>query len=76
MIDLPPNQSTINCKWVYNIKTKVDGSIEQYKTSLATKGFTQEYDINYEENFILVAHITSVKCLIVVVINLVGLSIR
>lgn len=76
MIDLPPNQSTINCKWVYKIKTKIDRSVERYKTHLVTKGFTQDYDINYEEKFILMAHITSVKFLIVVVINRVGLSIR
>ncbi|KAL9255584.1 Retrovirus-related Pol polyprotein from transposon RE1-like protein [Drosera capensis] len=42
------------------IKTKSDGSVERYKARLVTRGFTQEYDIDYEETFTRVTHITSV----------------
>ena len=53
-------------RWVYKIKTKVDGSVERYKACLVAKGFTQEYGIDYEETFALVARLTSVRCLIAV----------
>ena len=39
--DLPPNKSAIGCHWVYKIKHRADGSIEQYKARLVAKGYTQ-----------------------------------
>ena len=48
------------------IKTRSDGSIKYYKTRLVTKGFTQEYEIDYEETFAPVAHISFVRALLVV----------
>ena len=68
MVDLPPSQSVIGCRWVYKIKTKADGSVEWYKARLVAKGFTQEYGIDYEEKFAPVARLTSVKCLITVAV--------
>ena len=49
---------------VYKIKTKADGSVKQYKTHLVAKGFTQNYDINYEKTFAPIARLPSVRCLI------------
>ena len=59
-----PSQSVVSCRWVHKIKTKADGSIERYTARLIAKGFTQEYGIDYEENFAPVARLTSVRCLI------------
>ena len=42
IVDLPPSQSVVGCKWVYKIKTKADGSVERYKARLIATGFTQE----------------------------------
>ena len=61
MVDLPPGQSVVGCRWVYKIKTKADGSVEQYTARLVAKGFTQEYGIDYEETFAHVARLTSVR---------------
>ena len=40
MVDLPPGQSVVGCRWVYKIKPKADGSVERYKARLLAKGFT------------------------------------
>ena len=68
MVDLPPGQSVVGCRWAYKIKTKADGSVERYKAPLVAKGFTQEYGIDYEKTFALVARLTSVRCLIAVAV--------
>ena len=67
LVTLSPGKSVIGCKWIYKIKTRSDGSIEHYKTRLVAKGFTQEYGIDYEETFTLVARISSVHALLAVV---------
>ena len=66
LVTLPPKQSVVGCKWIYKIKTHSDGSIERYNTCLVVKGFTQEYEIDYEETFALVTRISSVRAFLAV----------
>ena len=66
MVDLPHGQSIVGCRWVYKIKTKVDEFVERYKPHLVSKGFTQEYGVDYEKTFAPIAHVTSVRYLIAV----------
>ena len=56
----------VGCKWIYKIKTRSDESIERYKTRLVTKGFTQEYTIDYEETFAPIARISSICTLLAI----------
>ena len=58
----------VGCKWIYKIKTRSNGSFERYKARLVAKGFTQEYGIDYEENFASVARISSVRALLIVAV--------
>ena len=68
LVTLSPRKSMVGCKWIYKSKTCFDRSIERYKARLVVKGFTQEYEIDNEETFALVAQISSVRALLAVVV--------
>ncbi|GKB74548.1 TIR-NBS resistance protein, partial [Tanacetum coccineum] len=57
----PKDVKPISCKWVYKIKRHTDGSIKRYKTRLVAWGFSQQYGLDYDEMFILVAKLTMVR---------------
>ena len=64
MTILPLCKSAVGCKWVYKIKTRADGFVERYKARLVTRGFTQEYGIDYKKTFAPVARLISVRSLL------------
>ena len=66
LVTLPPGKSVVGCQQIDRTKTCSDGSIERYKACLVVKGFTQEYEIDYEENFAPVARISSVRVLLAI----------
>lgn len=51
LVSLPPGRSTIGCRWVFKIKSIVDGHIQKYKARLVAKGFTQIPGIDFTETF-------------------------
>ena len=67
LVTLTPEKYVVGCKWIYKIKTRSDGSIEHYKAFLVAKGFTQKYEIDYEETFALVTRISSIRALLAIV---------
>src|SRR5258705_6915469 len=58
-MDLPPDQRSIKCQWVYNVKT--DGRKQGH---LVAKGFSQIPGIDFEETFSPVARFETVRLLL------------
>jgi hypothetical protein len=62
---VPPNygHNIIDCKWVFKIKRKTDGTLDKYKARLVAKGYKQRYGIDYEDTSSLVVK-TATICLV------------
>jgi hypothetical protein len=66
LVPCPPRVRPITFKWVYNVKTRSDGSLERYKAHLVAHGFQQEHGRDYDETFTPVAHLITLRTLLVV----------
>lgn len=54
---LPRGKKAVSCKWVYTVKQNAEEKIERYKARLVARGYSQTYDIDYDETFAPVAKI-------------------
>jgi hypothetical protein len=66
LVPCPSRVRLITCKWVYKVKTHSDGSLKRYKPRLVAHGFQQEQGRDYDETFAPVAHMTTIRTLLVV----------
>ncbi|RDX73716.1 putative mitochondrial protein, partial [Mucuna pruriens] len=51
IVDRPKNKRVVDCRWIYTVNCKSDGTFERYKARLVAKWYTQTYGIDYEETF-------------------------
>lgn len=67
---VPPShgKNVIDCKWVYKIKRKSNGSLDRYKARLVAKGFKQRYVIDYEDTFSQVVKATTIRSVFSIVV--------
>jgi hypothetical protein len=66
LVPCPLRVRLITCKWVYKVKTRSDGSLERYNARLVACDFQQDQDCDYDETFAPVAHMTTIRTLLVV----------
>lgn len=64
MIPKPKDEDPISCKWIYKVKRKLDRRVYRYKAMLVARGFSQEYVQDYEETFIPIAKMTSIRIIL------------
>ena len=70
LVPLPKGKKIVGCRWIFTVKLNPDGSINQYKVRLVVKGYTQKYEIDYEDTFALVAKMNTIRVLISLTANL------
>jgi hypothetical protein len=64
LVPRPQNRKVLKSKWVYRVKTDLDGKILRYKSRLVVQGFRQKYLEDYIDTFSNVLHKSSFRCLV------------
>jgi hypothetical protein len=64
LVELPRNQKSLSCQWVYRLKIVSDSSSLKYKARIITKGFRQEYSVDFNEVFSPVVKMTTFRFLL------------
>lgn len=67
LVDLPTDKTVVDCRWVFKVKLKSDGTLERYKARLVAKGFAQIEGLDFHDTFAPVVKMTTVRCLMSIV---------
>jgi hypothetical protein len=51
LVPRPVGSNVITSKWIFKHKFNFDGSLEWYKARWVLRDFTQQPDVDYDENF-------------------------
>ena len=67
LIKAPNSIKPVGCKWVYKRKRGIDGKVKTFKARLVGKWYTQKEGIDYDETFLPVAMLKSIRILLSIV---------
>ncbi|RDY03473.1 hypothetical protein CR513_12941, partial [Mucuna pruriens] len=60
IVDRSKDKIVVGCRWIYSMRCKSDGTLDQYKTRLVTNG----HKIDYEETFAPVAKMNTIRVIL------------
>jgi len=75
LVPYHPTMNLVDCKRIFKLKHKPDGSVDRYKARLMAKGFHQQPGLDYGETFSSVIKPTIVRTVCSLAISK-GWSIR
>ena len=64
--DDPVGKNIVNCKVVYKLKFKADGTVDRYEARIVAMGFRQIHVEDYDKVFAPVAHLTTIRIVIII----------
>ena len=67
LVQLPQDKKALPCKWVYKYKLTPHDGQTKYKATSMAKGFKQEQGIDFDEVFLLVVKMTTLRSLLALV---------
>jgi ATP-binding cassette subfamily B (MDR/TAP) protein 1 len=67
LVEHPRNRKALPCKWVYRLKRVSDSTNQKYKARIVTKGYRQDYGVEFEDVFSHVVKMTPLRFLLDVV---------
>ena len=70
LADLPAGRKAVGSRWVYDIKTDIDGNILRFKARLVAKGFSQQHLIDYNETYSPVVDYITLRCILSLAVSL------
>ena len=65
----PTSHNIVGSKWVFQLKHKLDGSIDKYKAHLIAWGFTQIYETDYFEMYSPMAKLSTFRTILVLAVQ-------
>jgi hypothetical protein len=69
LVPLLKGSNFFDCKWIYKIKRKQDGSLERYKVTVVGKGYKQRYGIDYEDTFSSIVKVVTIRTILSIVVS-------
>jgi len=61
---LPPKHKAIGLKWVFKVKKDPSGKVVKHKAHLVAKGYAQRHGVDFDEVFVPVARLETVRVLL------------